>query len=59
MIIQARKLADEPETLESLGFKLKLSKERVRQIEAQALRKIRQRLGASHRSAAAELAATI
>jgi len=59
MIIQARKLADEPETLESLGFKLKLSKERVRQLEAQALRKMRQRLEASHGSAAAELAATI
>jgi RNA polymerase sigma-32 factor len=59
MIIAARKLADAPETLESLGVKLKLSKERVRQLEAQALRKMRQRLEASHGSAAAELAATI
>jgi RNA polymerase sigma-32 factor len=59
MIIRARKLADEPETLESLGFKLKLSKERVRQLEAQALRKMRQRLETTHGAAAAELAATI
>jgi RNA polymerase sigma-32 factor len=59
MIIKARKLADEPETLESLGLKLKLSKERVRQLEAQALRKMRRRLEASHGLAAAELAATI
>jgi RNA polymerase sigma-32 factor len=57
MIIGARKLADEPETLESLGVKLKLSKERVRQLEAQALRKMRQRLEAKFGPAAAELAA--
>jgi RNA polymerase sigma-32 factor len=59
MIITARKLADAPETLESLGRELKLSKERVRQLEAQALRKMRQRLEATHGHAAAELAATI
>jgi RNA polymerase sigma-32 factor len=59
MIITARKLADAPETLESLGLKLELSKERVRQLEAQALRKMRQRLEATHGAAAAELAATI
>ena len=59
MIIAARKLAEAPETLESLGIKLKLSKERVRQLEAQALRKMRQRLEATHGTAAAELAATI
>ena len=59
MIIAARKLGEAPETLESLGLKLKLSKERVRQLEAQALRKMRQRLEANHGSAAAELAATI
>jgi RNA polymerase sigma-32 factor len=59
MIIAARKLGEAPETLESLGVKLKLSKERVRQLEAQALRKMRQRLEANHGTAAAELAATI
>lgn len=59
MIITARKLADAPETLESLGRELKLSKERVRQLEAQALRKMRQRLEATHGHAAAELAASI
>ena len=59
MIITARKLAEAPETLESLGVKLALSKERVRQLEAQALRKMRQRLEATHGTAAAELAATI
>ena len=59
MIIAARKLGDQPETLESLGLKLKLSKERVRQLEAQALRKMRQRLEANHGAQAAELAAAI
>ena len=59
MIIEARKLADTPTTLESLGIELKLSKERVRQLEAQALRKMRKRLEATHGSAAAELAITI
>jgi RNA polymerase sigma-32 factor len=59
MIIAARKMAEVPETLESLGDQLKLSKERVRQLEAQALRKMRQRLEANHGKAAAELAATI
>ena len=42
MIITARKMGETPETLESLGIKLRLSKERVRQLEAQALRKMRQ-----------------
>jgi len=59
MIITARKLAEEPETLESLGVKLKLSKERVRQLEAQALKKMRRRLEAEHGAAAADLASTI
>ncbi|MBK0401107.1 RNA polymerase factor sigma-32 [Limibaculum sp. M0105] len=59
MIIGARKLADEPETLESLGEKLGLSKERVRQLEAQALRKMRARLESAHGGAVGELAATL
>ncbi len=59
MIIAARKLADQPETLESLGTKLRLSKERVRQLEAQALRKMRQRLEAVHGPAVSDLAAAL
>ncbi|MEM6972724.1 MAG: RNA polymerase factor sigma-32 [Pseudomonadota bacterium] len=59
MIIAARKLSDTPETLESLGNKLGLSKERVRQLEAQALRKMRVRLENVHGSAVTELAATL
>jgi RNA polymerase sigma-32 factor len=59
MIIAARKIADEPETLESLGAKLGLSKERVRQLEAQALRKMRTRLETVHGAAVTGLAATL
>lgn len=58
MIIVARKIDDEPETLESLGGKLGLSKERVRQLEGQALRKMRRRLEERRGMAPAELAAT-
>ena len=51
LIIRERKLADAPRTLEALGEELGLSKERVRQLEAQALRKMRgaleKRLGPS------------
>jgi RNA polymerase sigma-32 factor len=44
LIIHARKLADEPRTLESLGQELSLSKERVRQLEVAALDKMRRAL---------------
>jgi len=43
-IIQARKLDDETRTLESLGQELGISKERVRQLEVQALTKLRKSL---------------
>jgi RNA polymerase sigma-32 factor len=56
MIIVERKLRDEPRTLESLGQELGLSKERIRQLEAQALTKLRKRLEATTGSAAELLA---
>jgi RNA polymerase sigma-32 factor len=59
MIIAARKLADEPETLESLGTKLGLSKERVRQLEAQALRKMKKRLESRYGDAVSDLATAL
>ncbi len=40
-IIKARRLCEDSETLESLGAKLGISKERVRQIEHHALKKLR------------------
>jgi RNA polymerase sigma-32 factor len=56
MIIVERKLRDEPRTLESLGQELGLSKERIRQLEAQALSKLRKRLESVSGSAAEMLA---
>ena len=46
MIVLERKMRDEPRTLESLGGELGLSKERIRQLENQALAKLRRRLEA-------------
>jgi RNA polymerase sigma-32 factor len=43
-IIRARQLAEQSETLESLGAMLGISKERVRQIENRALQKLRRAL---------------
>ena len=40
-IIKRRRLSEEGETLESLGGELGISKERVRQVEHQALNKLR------------------
>jgi RNA polymerase sigma-32 factor len=58
MIIVERKLRDEPRTLESLGQELGLSKERIRQLEAQALTKLRKRLESVTGSAAETLVNT-
>lgn len=43
-IIRARHLSDEPSTLEDLGTALHISKERVRQLEARALQKLKDQL---------------
>jgi RNA polymerase sigma-32 factor len=43
-IVQERRLTEESVTLESLGDKLGISKERVRQIENRALSKLRREL---------------
>lgn len=45
-IIAERKLRAQPRTLESLGEELRLSKERIRQLESQAFGKMRRRLEA-------------
>lgn len=52
-IIAARQLADEKATLSDLGAQLGISKERVRQIEAQAMRKLRDCLLDMHGAGAA------
>ena len=46
-IVRERRLADEAATLEALGERLGISKERVRQIENRALDKLRKALGAA------------
>jgi RNA polymerase sigma-32 factor len=58
-IIQQRKLTDEPKALEALGASLKLSKERVRQLESQALRKMRNALELRTGCAAKDLTMSI
>jgi RNA polymerase sigma-32 factor len=47
-IVRRRRLKEEGETLESIGSRLGISKERVRQIEARALEKLRNALLAHH-----------
>lgn len=48
-VVVERKLRDDPRTLEALGSELGLSKERVRQIEAAALGKLRRALATQSR----------
>jgi RNA polymerase sigma-32 factor len=43
-IVKKRKLKDEPETLEAVGAQLGISKERVRQLEARAMLKLKSAL---------------
>jgi len=47
-IVRARRLGEEADTLESLGERLGISKERVRQIESRALDKLRRALMDRH-----------
>jgi RNA polymerase sigma-32 factor len=46
-IISQRIMADDPMTLQELGDTFQISRERVRQIEGEALRKLKDRLGSS------------
>src|SRR6202166_2203133 len=57
-IFEARLLADEPQTLEELAVKFKVSRERIRQIEARAFEKVRKaaKAGAVRAPAALEAA---
>jgi len=43
-VIRNRVMAEQPLTLQEIGNRLKLSRERVRQIESQALRKLRREM---------------
>ena len=45
ILLFKRKMIDSPRTLESIGIELKLSKERIRQIENAALEKLKKRMG--------------
>ena len=51
-IVAERKLREEPRTLESLGEELRLSKERIRQLEAAAFAKMRRSLEGQSREVA-------
>ena len=44
-VIKNRVMADEPLTLQQIGIHLKLSRERVRQIESEALKKLKKEFG--------------
>jgi RNA polymerase sigma-32 factor len=51
MIVRERLLVDEPVTLEDLGVRLGISKERVRQLEERARKRLRQDLAELHDAA--------
>jgi RNA polymerase sigma-32 factor len=44
-VIKNRIMSEEPQTLQEIGDHLKLSRERVRQIESEALKKLRKEFG--------------
>jgi RNA polymerase sigma-32 factor len=46
-VIRHRVMSDSPLTLQELGDQLKLSRERVRQIESEALKKLKREMGSS------------
>ena len=50
-IIQARFLSDDPITLEKLGERFGVSRERVRQLEARAFKKIQESVLTQHATA--------
>ena len=54
-IVRERRLAEEAATLEALGDRLGISKERVRQIESRAMEKLRAALTKRHMENAAEV----
>ena len=43
-VVKNRIMADSPRTLQEIGSHLKLSRERVRQIESEALKKLRKEI---------------
>ena len=51
MIVRERLLADDPSTLEALGMRLGISKERVRQLEERARARLRAQLAELHAAA--------
>jgi len=58
-IFEARHLADEPLTLEELAIKFKVSRERIRQIEARAFEKVRKAAKARATPAPAAMSAVL